>query len=618
MLLVFAISGCGGGGGDGATITPQLFTLTVQKSGTGSGTVTSTPTGIACGATCSGLFPSGTSVTLTATADAGSVFTGWSGSGCTGTGTCVVTMDAAKSVTATFNSDFAQLFALTVNKSGAGSGTVTSTPTGIACGATCSASFQSGTSVTLTATAAAGSAFTSWSGEGCTGTDTCVVIMNGAKSVTGTFATSSSTPPRHWGTATLIETNNLGTAVNPQVAVGPAGNAIAVWAQFKEGVHGLTDIWANWYSGGSWGKPTLVETNDDRFEHAVDPQVAIDPSGNAIVVWIQRDRDPSQGYDSVWANRFVPGVGWEGAVLIEEIGWYARQPQIAVDPSGNAIAVWMHTEGGSSHSIRASRFTPGIGWGGATLVETMAGDARDPQVAIDPMGNTTIVWQHHDGVRYNLWAGGGGGQLLETNDGGVGPPHVAVDPSGNVIVVWPQHDPTTGFTSIWARQFNAGGGWGAVTRIAESNINARDAEHPHVAFDNAGNAIAVWSQLANENRADIWSNRFVPGIGWGVPVLVETTNLGGGFHPQVAFDNSGNAIAVWDQVDVPIYSRDIWSNRFVPGVGWGTAEKIETVVGIGTGIPQLAVDPAGNAIAVWHQHDPTTVERRDIWANRFQ
>ena len=76
--------------------------LTVTKSGNGHGTVTSTPTGINCGSTCSGSFPAGSSVTLTATADADSTFTGWSGAGCSGTGTCVVAMDAAKSVTATF------------------------------------------------------------------------------------------------------------------------------------------------------------------------------------------------------------------------------------------------------------------------------------------------------------------------------------------------------------------------------------------------------------------------------------------------------------------------------------------------------------------------------------
>ena len=43
-------------------------------------------------------------MTLTATPEAGSVFAGWSGA-CTGTGDCVVTMDAVKSVTATFNTN---------------------------------------------------------------------------------------------------------------------------------------------------------------------------------------------------------------------------------------------------------------------------------------------------------------------------------------------------------------------------------------------------------------------------------------------------------------------------------------------------------------------------------
>jgi List-Bact-rpt repeat protein/prenyltransferase/squalene oxidase-like repeat protein len=76
-------------------------TLTVTKSGTGSGTVTSSPSGIDCGATCSASFAQGTIVTLTATAAAGSTFTGWSGD-CTGTGTCTVTMDQARAVTATF------------------------------------------------------------------------------------------------------------------------------------------------------------------------------------------------------------------------------------------------------------------------------------------------------------------------------------------------------------------------------------------------------------------------------------------------------------------------------------------------------------------------------------
>lgn len=105
ILLSVAIASCGGGGGGGDTGGggTTTYTLTVTKSGTGSGTVTSSAAGISCGATCSGAYNSGASVTLTATAASGSTFAGWSGGGCTGTGTCTVAMIAATGVTATFN-----------------------------------------------------------------------------------------------------------------------------------------------------------------------------------------------------------------------------------------------------------------------------------------------------------------------------------------------------------------------------------------------------------------------------------------------------------------------------------------------------------------------------------
>ena len=80
-------------------------TLSVTTAGTGNGTVNSTPSGIACasgsGNGCSATFTSGTPVTLLATPDWKSLFSGWSGA-CTGTGSCNVTMNADTSVTATF------------------------------------------------------------------------------------------------------------------------------------------------------------------------------------------------------------------------------------------------------------------------------------------------------------------------------------------------------------------------------------------------------------------------------------------------------------------------------------------------------------------------------------
>ncbi|SJZ88798.1 M6 family metalloprotease domain-containing protein [Trichlorobacter thiogenes] len=81
---------------------PVTKTLTVSKSGTGSGTVSSSPAGISCGSTCSANFLQNENVTLTAAGDAGSIFTGWSGGNCSGTGTCTVSLADDTAVTATF------------------------------------------------------------------------------------------------------------------------------------------------------------------------------------------------------------------------------------------------------------------------------------------------------------------------------------------------------------------------------------------------------------------------------------------------------------------------------------------------------------------------------------
>ena len=80
------------------------YALIVSKSGAGTGRVTSLPTGIDCDTSCtnqSADFELGIQVTLHATADIGSTFTGWSGP-CTGTGDCVVIMCDVVNVTAEF------------------------------------------------------------------------------------------------------------------------------------------------------------------------------------------------------------------------------------------------------------------------------------------------------------------------------------------------------------------------------------------------------------------------------------------------------------------------------------------------------------------------------------
>ncbi len=161
------------------------YLLTVSKAGTGMGTITSTDSGINCGSDCSESYLEGTIITLTATADLGSTFTGWSGA-CSGTGICEVTLSMAQNVTATFALDVVPTYTLSVTKDGTGAGTVTSSPAGIECGSTCTADFDEDTLVTLTATADLGSTFNGWSGA-CSGTSSCAVTLSMAQTVNATF-----------------------------------------------------------------------------------------------------------------------------------------------------------------------------------------------------------------------------------------------------------------------------------------------------------------------------------------------------------------------------------------------------------------------------------------------
>ncbi len=165
--------------------------VTLSKSGSGTGSVSSNPSGLACAEGCtvaSASFASTSAVTLTAQAASGSTFVGWSGA-CSGTSSsCTIPPGTSSAyVTAQFNSTAVQNHMLSVSRQGTGSGSISSSPAGINCGSTCTASYASGTQVTLSAQADAGSSFAGWSGA-CTGTNSsCTVSMDGARGVTANF-----------------------------------------------------------------------------------------------------------------------------------------------------------------------------------------------------------------------------------------------------------------------------------------------------------------------------------------------------------------------------------------------------------------------------------------------
>lgn len=167
------------------------FTLFVTVNG--AGRVTSNrPTAdsgiIDCPGSCAASIATGAAVTLTATPDAGWEFDGWSGD-CIGTGTCTLTMDQTKEVSASFSpAGGGEPQTLTVEVDG--DGDVSSSPAGIACPGDCTEEFEFGTQVSLSVSPDAGSSFGGWSGD-CSGQSSCQFFMDRARRVKASFLGSS-------------------------------------------------------------------------------------------------------------------------------------------------------------------------------------------------------------------------------------------------------------------------------------------------------------------------------------------------------------------------------------------------------------------------------------------
>ena len=128
----------------------------------------------------------------------------------------------------------------------------------------------------------------------------------------------------------------------------------------------------------------------------------------------------------------------------------------------------------------------------------------------------------------------------------------------------------------------------------------------------AGQYCEVSNSIGTIRGADV-TDVMVTCHGWGTAELIETDDAGDAGVPQIAFDAAGNALAVWEQSDGIRFS--IWSNRYTAGSGWGTPELIEADDTGGAECPQIAFDAAGNALAVWRQFDGV---RYNIWSNRYE
>lgn len=186
----------------------------------------------------------------------------------------------------------------------------------------------------------------------------------------------------------------------------------------------------------------------------------------------------------------------------------------------------------------------------------------------------------------------------------------AIDDSGNALVISMQYGPMD-IPGLYARYYSIDTGWSGLELIS----SAVDIFLPKIVMDRNGNAVAVWYQAGEDNRANIWANRFTPAAGWGTPELIENF-FGTATDPQVKMDAQGNALVVWDQADDSNNIPGLGFNSFSPVTGWGKAGLINIEgmwVDDGTDF-QFAVDASGNALIVWKDE---FVLSAGLWANYY-
>lgn len=415
------------------------------------------------------------------------------------------------------------------------------------------------------------------------------VGVRAAEGNVGAYSVYVNSPSGAVGDAELLATWNSNTQSFSDLAVGANGDAVAVWEQFDFDTSVL-NVYASRLTSGVWGAAELLETDD--AGHARNPSVAVAPNGDAVVLW-------SQHPGNIYANRLLSGV-WTGGVLVETISTGAAvYPRVAVYPNGDAVAVWQQYEG-SNRNIYANRLTSGV-WGVPDLLETTdyvlggypsAGRAEAPQIAVAANGDAVAVWEQRDDsatgrdiYANRLTSGVWGG--AELVDLGAG---IARDPQ---VAVAANGDAVVVWDQdirIYARRLTSGV-WEET--MDSLNTPVSGVGHPQVAVDPNGNAVVVWQQF-DFGLQNVYANQFASGV-WGGQALLETSDGGDAGGAFVAVDPNGDAVAVWTQLVCLGNSRNAYSNRLTSGA-WGEAELIETIDGGDVGPTGVGVDANGNAV----------------------
>lgn len=193
-----------------------------------------------------------------------------------------------------------------------------------------------------------------------------------------------------------------------------------------------------------------------------------------------------------------------------------------------------------------------------------------------------------------------------------GNPVTAQDSQGNIVVVW-SSQASSGWYEIRSATRTESGAWGGFRTL--SVPGNRNALLPQVGFDRQGGGLAIWSQF-DGSGVEIWSSRFLKDGGWQTPVRLDSgLDVG---DASLAVGADGNGFAVWAKRVAPYGNPDAWAARFTVEGGWQAPVRLGSSANSGTydkvEQPQVAIDAAGNAYALWVQRTSDA----PVWAARYE
>ena len=271
------------------------------------------------------------------------------------------------------------------------------------------------------------------------------------------------TPSGGWGTAELIETDEVSGVVNgdPAVVVAGSGEALAVW---KRSTGISSSLWTNSANAsGTWGAAAELVPDAGTSQSIGAHDLAIDAGGNALLAWGQVDLPggSNQWESAVWFKRFSGGA-WQGGTArvgapVLSTQAFLSTPVLRVNAAGAAVVSW----GRQDNALVAATAAPGAAFGADTVVRAAASQALTslPGLGVDDASNAIAAWTQAPGDLYtsrHTLAGGWGAQALqETSDEAANTPDVGMNELGNAVLAWQQFEPSAG-TRIFVRHYASG------------------------------------------------------------------------------------------------------------------------------------------------------------------